>query len=468
MMDVVFESSIGQTITADIKMSHRSDAVNAGGDHIPLKVLNLSPSDALYSLQELKQSGYSAEELRHAGCEFQTLKSLFTPMQLKEAGFNADEFRKDGLTPKDLKKLQFSAEELRKAGIDFSSLKDSGFNPKQLRAAGFPASEFKRFGFSAAQLKEAGFTARELWTSRSTQKKPEIDSQYHQVVREFIDQRIHSGHIFGHSLLEFLGFFAPFGTKNSFWNRLKTSPMIRHIFIHDAEFVHGMSAKTLAEEVPSPAICVGDVDSSINNCALICALMISIPSGLVTGNLNSEGFGAMMASGGYSALQTCTKAAIENSTFTESCKDNFEFGFSSLIVYIFASFYSNIFSLLLAVCYYMCRPAESYNIASRLTLFEAFTLEVRRSIREKRYPSELDKLPEEPFENPILEAEVFNKASFFALNEAEEQKNQVLLPFLFFFFVLLFLRPFFLKEFYMWYKSEIYFATVAHLISKMF
>ena len=201
--------------------------------------------------------------------------------------------------------------------------------------------------------------------------------------------------------------------------------MIRHIFIHDTEFVHGMSTKTLAEEAPSPAVCVSDVDSSINNCALICALMISIPSGLVTGSLNSEGFGAMMASGGYSALGNCTKAAIEKSTFTESCNDNFEFAFSSLIVYIFASFYSNIFSLLIAVCYYMCRPAESYNIASRITLFEAFTLEVRRSIRNQRYPSESDKSPEEPFENPILEAEVFNKASFFALNEAEEQKNQV-------------------------------------------
>jgi hypothetical protein len=453
-------------ITADIEMSYRGDPVNAGGDHVPLKVL---PSDALYSLQELKQSGYSAEELRHAGCEFQTLKSLFTHKQLKEAGFNADEFKKDGLSPKDLKKLEFSAEELRKAGFDFSSLKDSGFNLKQLRAAGFLASEFKRFGFSAAQLKEAGFTARELWTSMSTQKVPEIDSQYHQEVRELIDQRIHSGHIFGHSLSEFLGFFAPFGTKNSFWNRLKTSPMIRHIFVHDAEFVHGMSSKTLAEEAPSPAVCVGDVDSSINNCALICALMISIPSGLVTGSLNSEGLGTMMASGGYSALQTCTKAAIENSTFTESCNGNFEFAYSSLIVYIFASFYSNIFSLLVAVCYYMCRPAESYNIASRLTLLEAFTLEVRRSIREKRYPSELDKLPEEPFENPILEAEVFNKASFFALNEAEEQKNQVFLPFLYFLICSSFFTPFFNRNFTCGTKVRFILLLLLTLyISKMF
>ncbi len=169
-----------------------------------------------------------------------------------------------------------------------------------------------------------------------------------------IDQRIHSGHIFGQSLSEFLAFFAPFGTKNGFWHRLKTSPMIRHIFVHVSSFVHRMNAKSLVDEAPSPAVCVSDVDSSINNCALICALMISIPSGLVS-NLNSEGYNAMMASGGYSAHGNCTMADIEMSTFTKSsCDDQFEFAFSSLIIYIFASFYSNIFSLLMDVCYYMC------------------------------------------------------------------------------------------------------------------
>ncbi len=44
-----------------------------------------------------------------------------------------------------------------------------------------------------------------------------------------------------------------------------------------------------------------------------------------------------------------------------------------------------------------------------------------------RYPTgpESEKSPSEPFENPVLESEVFFKASFLAQNEAEEQKNQV-------------------------------------------
>jgi hypothetical protein len=49
------------------------------------------------------------------------------------------------------------------------------------------------------------------------------------------------------------------------------------------------------------------------------------------------------------------------------------------------------------------------------------------------------KSPFVPFENPILESEVFFKANHLAQNEAEEQKNQ---------------------EFYAWYKSQlIYFSA---------
>jgi hypothetical protein len=33
--------------------------------------------------------------------------------------------------------------------------------------------------------------------------------------------------------------------------------------------------------------------------------------------------------------------------------------------------------------------------------------------------------PEAPFENRMIELEVFEKAKFLAMNEAEEQKNQV-------------------------------------------
>ncbi len=65
-------------------------------------------------------------------------------------------------------------------------------------------------------------------------------------------------------------------------------------------------------------------------------------------------------------------------------------------------------------------------------LLEAFTLIVRQDIR-KEMRSIGTELPEEPFENRILESEVFMKAKFLAENEAEEQMNQA---------------------FYIWYKSK--------------
>jgi muramidase (phage lysozyme) len=60
--------------------------------------------------------------------------------------------------------------------------------------------------------------------------------------------------------------------------------MLRHIFVFSPDFVDEIASKTLSQESPSPQITAGDVDSSVNNCALICALLIGIPAGLV-GNM---------------------------------------------------------------------------------------------------------------------------------------------------------------------------------------
>jgi hypothetical protein len=124
------------------------------------------------------------------------------------------------------------------------------------------------------------------------------------------------------------------------------------------------------------------------------------------------------------------------------CFKEFEAIFSFLTQMVLASFYCNIFVLMLAVLYYMCRPAESYNNSSLLTLLEAFTLEVRKKILKERLAKteeESTTLSSQPFDSSSLESEVFVKASFFAQNEAEEQKNQ---------------------EFYLWYKSKTISAVV--------
>jgi ribosomal protein L13E len=388
----------------------------------------------LFSLQEFVDAGFSAEELKDAGFDLRSLKTAgFNFKQLKEAGFKASAFKSDGYDLSQLKSVGFTAEELKEAGFDFASLKEMGFHPSALRIAGFNASDFKSNRCSLAEIKRAGFTAKEIAFSAAPDEN-RIDSEHHRTIDQLIRDRFRSGLIFGQTWREFFAFFAPFGTKNSFWNRLCKSPMIRHIFVHDSNFVDDFGQHNLTDESPSARVTATDVDSSVNSCALICALLISIPSGLVNNMADSDFYTTIMISGwGRTEQRVCH--APDTTNASSDCFKHFEGAFQFLTQMVLASFYLNIFVLILAVLYYMCRPAESYNNSSLLTLLEAFTLEVRERIRRERHATftESDALPSQPFDSSSLESEVFFKASFLAQNEAEEQKDQ---------------------EFYMWYKSK--------------
>jgi len=407
---------------------------DVGGSSIVETESNSIGGRPLFSLQELVDAGFSAEELKRAGFDLRSLKNAgFNFKQLKEAGFDASAFKSDGYDLSQLKSAGFAAEELKEAGFDFSSLKEIGFHPSALRIAGFDASTFKSNRCSLAEIKRAGFTAKELAFSAAPDEI-RIDSEHHDAIAQLIRDRVRSGRIFGQTWREFFEFFAPFGTKNSFWNRLCKSPMIRHIFVHDSNFVDEFGHHHLTDESPSARITVNDVDASVNSCALICALLISIPSGLVSNMADSDFYTKMMIIGwGRTEQELCPAPDFTNPS--SKCFKEFERIFDFLTNMVLASFYFNIFVLLLAVLYYMCRPAESYNNSSLLTLLEAFTLEVRARIRRERHGTgpESEKLPSQPFDSSSLESEVFFKASLLAQNEAEEQKNQ---------------------EFYMWYKSE--------------
>ena len=407
-------------------------------------------------LGELVKAGFTAEELKQAGFPLQSLKDAgFNLRQLKDAGFDPSEFKDAKYTLDQLKECGFTAEELRQAGFDLSSMQAAGFNPKQLKHAGFNAAAFKKdLEYDVAALKTAGFTAKEIIEAeqdtkaeQDTRKKEivlchiksagiaTIESQYHKEVRDLVKSRTRSGHIFGHTWYEFFGFFAPYGTRNSFWSRLKESPMLRHIFVFSPDYIQVIGSKTLLQETPSPQITVSDVDSSVNNCALICALLIGIPAGIVSNMGSSELYTNMITSGSFWFVADCTESMLKKSTLPGACIESFKAGYRGLVLSTTASFYTNIFSLLLAVMYYMCRPSESYNISSNATLLEAFTLEVRQKIRDERHQNgpESGRLPTVPFDNPAAETEVFLKASHLAQNEAEEQKNQ---------------------EFYVWYNSK--------------
>jgi hypothetical protein len=400
--------------------------------------LSSGKPEAQCSAAELKNAGFTASELKRAGFDFSTLKSIgFTLTQLKAAGFCASAYKVAGYELTEIKEIGFSAKELKEAGFDFASLQSAAFNAKQLKAAGFDSSAFRGAGYSLSQLKRIGFTAQEImYPSQCLSFNPSSTQSIHHdpriAIRELVEQKVASVHIFGETWRSRFEFFLPFGANNSFWNRLTSSPMLRHFFIHDANFASELWDRSLSEESPSPKVTVADVDSAVNNCALICALLLSIPIGVIS-NLSQDAFVAMMVNQGVD--QVCHELDfknLQNTAFSNDCIDSFKDRFTFLYNNCIMCFYSSLFTLITAVLYYMCRPSESYNNASIIMLMNAFTLDLRQAIR-KEIGEGVEESADKPFADRSLENEVFMKARFMAKNEAEEQKNQ---------------------EFYIWYQSK--------------
>ena len=336
----------------------------------------------------------------------------------------------------------FTPQELKDAGCNFSSLKAAGFNLKQLKDAGFTASAFESDGCSVAHLREIGFTARELLnpSAHAISEAIELQSSHHDEIKRTMREKLEHAHIFGHSWQSFLGFFAPFGCANSFWNRLKKSQTFKHVFVYDEQCVQKLSKSSLCDQLAAPRVAVADVDALLNNICLICALVLGCPL-LVMGEISgNEGrwtafmHGLVDESNGN---QLCLPSPNFTQLYSDYCLSSIQHWFKRLYVVTLLSFYSALATLNMALFFYMCRPSESCNIASNITLLEAFTLEVRRRIRRERYSTspESEKSPSVAFETPVLESEVFLKASYLAQNEAEEQNN---------------------SEFYVWYRSPLF------------
>ena len=260
-------------------------------------------------------------------------------------------------------------------------------------------------------------------------------SEHHKVIAEQMKERAESGRIFGTSWMSFLGFFAPFGTQNSFWNRLKKSPSFKHLFVFDHKGVENVDGTLLTEDAEVARVTVSDVDAAVNTSALVCALLLSVPC-TVMSNVSSNSDGWQQWVDGEPDPNTGALCALPYSDF---CLQKLRWAVEFLYQTNMICFYASLCTLCTSIFYYMCRPSESCNSSSLNTLFEAFTLEVRHRIRQERAKqtgatSEVTAVPpEERFESPIEEIEVFMKAKFFAINELEEQKNQ---------------------EFYMWYRSK--------------
>ncbi len=264
----------------------------------------------------------------------------------------------------------------------------------------------------------------------------EFQSKYHDEIKKEMQERLEYAHIFGDSWKSFLGFFAPFGCANSFWNRLKKSRTFKHVFVYDEQCVQQLGKASLCDRLVAPRVTVADVDGSVNNICLICALVLGCPL-LVMGEMSSnEGrwttfmHGLVDQSNGN---QLCLPSVNFTQLYSDYCLSSIQHWFKRLYVVTLLSFYSALATLNMALFYYMCRPSESSNSSSMITLMEAFKLEAREKIRLRR-----GQLPSgsahTSLDSSLEEIEVFLNAKFLAENELGEQKNQ---------------------DFYVWYKREL-------------
>lgn len=265
---------------------------------------------------------------------------------------------------------------------------------------------------------------------------PPLDSEHRQEIAKAEKEKPGVAY----TLLNFVGFFAPFGTKNSFWKRLTKSPMFRHFFVHRGE---GGSA----------VITVVDVDSAVNNCALICALLLGVPTGIMGTMGSSEDAWINLMRNGVGVDCPPMATSTGDVEFSPKCTDLFKSRSRFMFNWIIISFYSSLFTLITAVLYYMCRPSECYtdpdsednNTPSMDQLLEECTLEVRKKIRNERHKSgeESEKSPETPFSSCNEEMEVFLKAKFMAEHKGDGLNN---------------------LEFYKWYRSKMFCCFVPFFI----
>jgi hypothetical protein len=112
-----------------------------------------------------------------------------------------------------------------------------------------------------------------------------IDNDAHKEIRNGLMQTVQRGQLWPTSLFRLMTFLAPFGTQNCFWNRLKMSVTFRHLLAYDQDFLAALQSlekSSLKAEYPCAQIAVSDVDTAVNNAALISALMLGVPMGILS------------------------------------------------------------------------------------------------------------------------------------------------------------------------------------------
>ena len=125
-------------------------------------------------MRELKESGgYTVAELREYGYVVSHLRGIYSVKNIKDDGFSLDELREggmpehavlavDGRSTLELRQTGYVAKILRKIGFELYDLVEGQYTATDLRAARYEADELREMGFTAGLLPTAVMSGRIL------------------------------------------------------------------------------------------------------------------------------------------------------------------------------------------------------------------------------------------------------------------------------------------------------------------
>ena len=190
---------------------------------------------------------------------------------------------------------------------------------------------------AAAGDKKAG-TASELNFANSQYYSK---SEPHKELAKELKKRVDlNGRDFWQSWKSALGFLAPFGTDNSFWNRLKESSTFMHLFVFDNKSSNELLDKKALSDITDVALEVSDVDAAVNTCALVCALLLSVPCAIMSsGSVGGKDDGWQTWLEGRPDK---TPGAQCQLPFSDFCLNHLKFYFEDFFKYTLTCFYTSI------------------------------------------------------------------------------------------------------------------------------
>jgi ribosomal protein L13E len=108
-----------------------------------------------YSVQELVKAGSSVQEMRDSGIPASKLRGVFSVQQLKQVGYTPAELKTGGHPEKEICSAGYSLHDMKTSGIPVSTYKSSSYSVTALKLLGFSAHELELGGYSLSSIRQS-------------------------------------------------------------------------------------------------------------------------------------------------------------------------------------------------------------------------------------------------------------------------------------------------------------------------